>query len=335
MYNKMFKLLLLLKLLHKMLNDMEPTTTAAIISAAASAAGSGFSAVTGSNLNKKNRRFYEEQREKQNEFNAQQAQFAYERQRELLQYMNEYDSPFNQMQRYKAAGINPALAVSNISAAGTNASGVPAASGGEAPAYSVSNPMSQVSSDLSQIASIFANLKVQTAQAANLNADTEKKGSEKKNLDADTVLKDSQKAAVEASTKEVLQRIEDLNPKIAKKLGAEFDKLISDINNSSQLTLAQVSEIKQNILNLVESAKLTKKQSEFVEKQLEWYDIDMSNKAGIDIQTQQKLQNDVQFQDMINELRSEIFDGIRSNARDQDKTGLLPQLLLLYILNQM
>lgn len=314
---------------------MEPTTTAAIISAAASAAGSGLSAVTGSNLNKKNRRFYEEQREKQNEFNAQQAQVAYERQRELLQYMNDYDSPINQMQRYKAAGINPALAVGNISAAGNNASGVSAASGGEAPAYSVSNPMSQVSSDLSQIASIFANLKVQTAQADNLNADTEKKGSEKKNIDADTVLKESQKKAVETSTKEVIQRIEDINPKISKKLGAEFDKLISDINNSSQLTLAQVSEIKQNIRNLVESVNLTKKQSQLLDKQLEWYDVDMSNKASIDIQTQQKLQNDVQFQDMINELRSEIFDGIRANSRDQDKTGLLPQLLLLYILNQM
>lgn len=314
---------------------MEPTTTAAIISAAASAAGSGVSALTGAKLNKKNRRFYDEQRQKQNEFNAQQAQVAYERQRELLQYMNDYDSPINQMQRYKAAGINPALAVGNISAAGNNASGVAAASGGEAPAYSVSNPMSQVSSDLSQIASIFANLKVQTAQADNLNADTDKKSSEKKNIDADTVLKESQKEAIESSTKEVIQRIEDINPKISKKLGAEFDKLISDINNSSQLTLAQVSEIKQNIRNLVESANLTKKQSQLLEKQLEWFDVDMSNKAGIDIQTQQKLQNDVQFQDMINELRSEIFDGIRSNARDQDKTGLLPQLLLLYILNQM
>lgn len=314
---------------------MEPTTTAAIISAAASAAGSGVSAVTGSKLNKKNRRFYDEQREKQNEFNAQQAQVAYDRQRELLQYMNDYDSPINQMQRYKAAGINPALAVGNISAAGNNASGVAAASGGEAPAYSVSNPMSQVSSDLSQIASIFANLKVQTAQADNLNADTEKKGSEKKNIDSDTVLKESQKKAVETSTKEVIQRIEDINPKISKKLGAEFDKLISDINNSSQLTLAQVSEIKQNIRNLVESANLTKKQSQMLEKQFDWYDVDMSNKAGIDIQTQQKLQNDVQFQDMINELRSEIFDGIRENSRNQDKAGLLPQLLLLYILNQM
>ena len=233
---------------------MEPTTTAAIISAAASAAGSGVSALTGAKLNKKNRRFYDEQRQKQNEFNAQQAQVAYERQRELLQYMNDYDSPINQMQRYKAAGINPALAVGNISAAGNNASGVAAASGGEAPAYSVSNPMSQVSSDLSQIASIFANLKVQTAQADNLNADTDKKSSEKKNIDADTVLKESQKEAIESSTKEVIQRIEDINPKISKKLGAEFDKLISDINNSSQLTLAQVSEIKQNIRNLVESA---------------------------------------------------------------------------------
>ena len=134
---------------------MEPTTTAAIISAAASAAGSGVSALTGAKLNKKNRRFYDEQRQKQNEFNAQQAQVAYERQRELLRYMNDYDSPINQMQRYKAAGINPALAVGNISAAGNNASGVAAASGGEAPAYSVTNPMSQVSSDLSQIASIF------------------------------------------------------------------------------------------------------------------------------------------------------------------------------------
>lgn len=67
--------------------------------------------------NKKNRQFYSEQTDKQNQFNSEQAQISYERQRDLYDYQfnkeAEYNSPSSQMQRLQAAGLNPALMLSN------------------------------------------------------------------------------------------------------------------------------------------------------------------------------------------------------------------------------
>ena len=80
-----------------------------------------------------NRKFYEEQQGKQNNFNAEQAQISYDRQRDLLKYQNEYDTPVNQMQRYKAAGLNPALLASNVTAQGTSAPSVDSTSAAAGP----------------------------------------------------------------------------------------------------------------------------------------------------------------------------------------------------------
>lgn len=43
----------------------------------------------------------------QNKFNAHQAELAYEREKELINAQNEYNSPVNQMARYAEAGLNP------------------------------------------------------------------------------------------------------------------------------------------------------------------------------------------------------------------------------------
>lgn len=43
----------------------------------------------------------------QNRFNAEQAELAYEREKELISSQNEYNSPENQMARYVEAGLNP------------------------------------------------------------------------------------------------------------------------------------------------------------------------------------------------------------------------------------
>jgi hypothetical protein len=67
---------------------------AAIIAAAASAAGAGASAITTSRANKKAR----DQQDEQNQFNVEQRD-----------YMNYYNSPANQMSRFKQAGLNPHL----------------------------------------------------------------------------------------------------------------------------------------------------------------------------------------------------------------------------------
>lgn len=50
-----------------------------------------------------------------NRANRQLAQYSYEQQRQMIQEQNEYNSPINQMSRYKEAGLNPNLLFGQIS----------------------------------------------------------------------------------------------------------------------------------------------------------------------------------------------------------------------------
>lgn len=52
--------------------------------------------------------------DKTNAFNAQQAELAWQRDRQLIQEQNEYNSPLNQMARYQEAGLNPAVIYGQI-----------------------------------------------------------------------------------------------------------------------------------------------------------------------------------------------------------------------------
>ena len=57
-----------------------------------------------------------------NEYNARQAELAWEREQKAIQMQNEYNSPKNQMARYAEAGLNPGAIYGQIS--GGNQSGV-------------------------------------------------------------------------------------------------------------------------------------------------------------------------------------------------------------------
>lgn len=86
---------------------MEPVVTSAIIGAGASALAGGTSAVAQSSLNKKTREFNREEAEKQRQWNEAMAEKQNAWNYEMWLKQNEYNSPEAQVERLRAAGLNP------------------------------------------------------------------------------------------------------------------------------------------------------------------------------------------------------------------------------------
>lgn len=104
--------------------------------------------------------------QKNRDFNARQAELAYERQRAIIDANNEYESAKAQRERLEAAGLNPYLMMDGGSAgSATSASVTPATSSGSIPMQARRYEFMQ-------------NMAMQAAQIANINADTQKKEAE-------------------------------------------------------------------------------------------------------------------------------------------------------------
>lgn len=104
--------------------------------------------------------------QKNRDFNAQQAELAYKRQRAIIDVNNEYESAKAQRERLEAAGLNPYLMMDGGSAgSATSASVTPATSSGSIPMQARRYEFMQ-------------NMAMQAAQIANINADTQKKEAE-------------------------------------------------------------------------------------------------------------------------------------------------------------
>lgn len=112
---------------------MDPITTTAIIGAGASLIGQAGN-------------YFAEKKS---------AETAYERQKELMEQQNEYNSIENQVERMKRAGLNAAAVLSN---------GNPSTSGSNAPSVQKSNPRIDLSS-LATIGPALAQMKLDQAQA--------------------------------------------------------------------------------------------------------------------------------------------------------------------------
>ena len=113
-----------------------------------------------------------EQVAKQNAWNAQQSQIAYQRQIQMFNMQNDYNSPVNQIARLRAAGVNPNLAYSNggIQNVGSSFPGVsPAMSTEPAQSNSVSP-----TPNFSSIGSDFINMLQQGEQNKLLKAQADK-----------------------------------------------------------------------------------------------------------------------------------------------------------------
>ena len=158
---------------------------------------------------------------------------------------NEYNSPKNQRLRYEEAGINPSLALSNITPGVAQATTSASANSMQAPQFN--NPVEPAvnaynSSMQSYIANKQADVAIKTAEAdiANKNADTATKLITNNNLD--NKFKAEIKSTLENSLKTSLEskRIETLLP-------SEVAKIEADTKQVLQST--EFQKLQQSLLN--------------------------------------------------------------------------------------
>lgn len=127
--------------------------------------------------------FNSKEAQKARDFNADQSRLSYERQLQLMQYMNSYNSPASMMERLKQAGLNPNLALGDLSSGIASSPSVQGASG---PAASVS-PLFSPPVDTASLASStsqFADAALKQAEASKIRGETDILRSDAKFRDA-------------------------------------------------------------------------------------------------------------------------------------------------------
>lgn len=144
---------------------MDPLTIAALLSGVSTMIGTGLSIGGTAATNKKTIEYAEKENILQRQFAEHQAAVAYQRQLEMWNKENEYNTPSAQMARYVEAGLNPNLIYNN----GQVPSPVPSV----APVGNSTSHVPQLSNPLSPENLSFARLT--EAQIKNIEADTEKK----------------------------------------------------------------------------------------------------------------------------------------------------------------
>lgn len=146
------------------------------ISAGISALGSAGSGITSAKLNRKGRKFVREENEKSRQFNAEQAELAYKRQREFYDYIQQmYTSPSAQMRQLEAAGLNPDLVYSHGAFQGVTPASVQSAtssSGSSPQAFDVGTSIQRGASEIAEMNLSHAQ---REASIRNTNADTKEK----------------------------------------------------------------------------------------------------------------------------------------------------------------
>lgn len=306
--------------------------TATVIGAGISAAASGTSLGVGAKMNKKNRAWYERMQQKQNDFNAEQAQIAYDRQRDLLKYQNEYDSPVNQMQRYKAAGLNPALLAGNISAAGVSAPSVDSTSAASGPglapyenfAQGLPNGMNQISQSLMQMVALQKDTELKDSEINKNNADASKSGSDVEvnkatieeknanvaNLAADTVVKEKTAGKIVEETKTLEYNLKHVLPADLKERFSRIQKNMSDMLNSQQLTKAQCALFRQQINGIIADVELKGAQRGYLEQQIDKYDRYMDSVIGLNKSQASLAGFKAAQQEISNKITEDLFNTV-------------------------
>lgn len=328
------------------------TVIGAGISAASAAGASGAASAN----NKRSYKWTSQLYDKQNKFNAEQAQISYDRQREFYDYSfnkefeNEkywanYNSPLQQMQRYKAAGLNPALLAGqfdsgNVAAGASGSTGVPQASAAGVGQFSAS-PVFQgidlngiigllgLTSTMDVNKSIAEKNRVDAAKTAGVDTqkvvqDIEESKSRVENINADINLKDSQKKLVETQARESLYNIEKLLPAELKKKFSEIQKNLNDMRNSQALTRAQVAKFSQDIRESVSRINLNQSTQNKVDKELEFMDSNFAIDMSIKHQQFQQLKS----QNHLQNIRNGILDSIDFWNPYKVERGLLQMKLL-------
>lgn len=309
---------------------MSPEMIAALGTAASGAA----SAAQAAGSVAKNRRSYKWTKRLysyQNQFNAEQAQIAYDRQRELLEYQNDYDSPAKQVQRYKEAGLNPAILAGNIGAAGVSAPSVDSTSAAGVGQFQVSSGFDNLSANLSSMiqalgalqsidqnkALIDSEVAKNNAETKNVDADTVKKGVETTNIEKDTDLKQSsidlnkeEKNKVIEETNTLKYTLDNLLPERVKEVQESVNWFKQQIKASQQLTPAMVADFNQRVNESISRVNLNKKQEQLLDNQIEKWFEQFNAENNIRKQTFENLKMSFKTQDMMYKVQEDMYNSL-------------------------
>lgn len=232
-----------------------------------SALGGLFGFGSQSKTNKANQKLAAQQNEynlalQQNEFaqNAAQSELAYQRELEIMNLQNEYNSPQQQLERYKAAGLNPNLIYGSGSAsAGNTATSSPSYTPAKytAPrAERATNVAPQLQFDPYQAISIRNQLALQKANISQVGAQTDAVMQSTKNSAIDELIKAAQLQGANLTNRQREElydvTIEHAREQLRKTTYevANLHHLALNIQKRSNLSEAQLYKVHQEIINL-------------------------------------------------------------------------------------
>lgn len=299
---------------------------AAILGGAFNAASSYINYINQRKQNSANRQWENYWNLQSMDFQSREAERSYQRQREMYDYMfqkeNDYNSPARQMQRLRAAGLNPALLAGSAIDAGSSAVSAPASPQASANMGSSALPAAQFDTNsIAEMAKAFSQIGLNDAQISKSNKEIEKIGSE-------IELNNKQQNKVLKETAALQYTLEDILPTQYAKLLAEAEKTVQDMNNSQQITEAQVNLYVEQVKEVIQQVELSKKQNRKLEKELKGYE-----EYVADLYRQQKYRSDItqdesEYYEITKGLRTRIMNSL-SNPNTDYKQLFLDTLMYL------
>lgn len=211
-------------------------------------------------------------------------QWQWQNQIDLLNYQNQYNSPAEQMARYREAGLNPHFAQSN--SGNMTAQSVPSAQMANSPDYSKAKYFTNYLQEAAQLASIvasvgteFHNFQKTDAEVNNLNALTQStlwNTDRSKNLfqfDKLTAEHNAKLAYENALGKSLENATFGDRLAMAQNLNAaQIDKIRSDILRSEELLPYEKRKAAAEIDQLIHIKQNLKKQGKLLDKDYQYYD---------------------------------------------------------------
>lgn len=302
---------------------------AAIVAGAANAAGAYINYINQRKQNSANRYWENYWNQRQMDFASSEAERAYQRQREMYDYMfnkeNDYNSPVKQMQRLRQAGLNPALLAGSAIDAGSSAVSAPSSPQASGNMGSSALPAAQFdTSAFVEMAKAISQIGLNDSQIRKSNKEIEKIGSE-------IELNKKQQNKLVKETESLDYTLRNLLPAEYAERIANVEKIAKDMNNSQQITEAQVNLYVEEVKKLVQDVELGKKQNRKLQNELAGYEEFVS-----DLYRQQKYraditQNEAEYYEVTKGLRTRIMNSL-SNPNTDYKQLFLDTLM--YLLTQ-
>lgn len=233
---------------------MDPLITAGIIAGAGSLLGSGISAASGGNMNRKNRNWQEKMYKRQLADQRENAKMQWQENRDYAKWSyDNFESPVAQRAAYKAAGVNPFVEGSVLQSMGATQGNASAPDSGSVPSGGPyqNNPGSAIQGGFQGLQGSA----MQIVQAQNIQAQTEltnaqrlKTLAETKSIENTNSLFDFVRSAAEsdALSKRFKAKVDQVNSEFAEikaiQDSAERDARIAELWSREENNLAQAAK---------------------------------------------------------------------------------------------